>query len=357
MLSMTWVESVSYTGFKKMVAGQRHYLGAERKQAEIRLLKIMLAERTGERVAAKTGTVHGSIEEFCQHVETMPVTVTWRQTLQYRIRWTRDYMVDCPLAALTRDTVAKWCNTILSRPKSVRFGKPIRAQTSVNMIRAIHQFVQWLDDSGRWTAPAKLEKVFRIRKRFTRSELSDTCRITLLDFALIYKRANDRMRCMLLVALNCGQTQTDLATLQRSHVDAGRLSRARHKTGVAGSWMLWTRTSDALSALPTTSATLQFSTHAGTPLIHYSNSSKVDGITQSFQVACRHAQVKAGFRTIRKLGAQMIRDVGGLEAAQMYLSHAGHSVAEVHYTHPVHENLDAALRAVEMQVYAAIDSA
>lgn len=60
----------------------------------------------------------------------------------------------------------------------------------------------------------------------------------------LLKLATDRTRLYLLLGLNCGYTQKDIATLEASMIDwdAGIITRDRHKTGVPGKAKLWDTT-------------------------------------------------------------------------------------------------------------------
>jgi integrase len=67
---------------------------------------------------------------------------------------------------------------------------------------------------------------------------------TAAEIKTLYGTAAERTRLFILLALNCGYTQADIASLEHSHIDlkGGQIVRNRHKTGQPQEHKLWPRT-------------------------------------------------------------------------------------------------------------------
>ena len=335
-LDLTWVDSKSYCGWKKYHAGKVHYLGRDRPAAEVVWLKMLLAERQAPE-AIRGVTIASAVDEFCQHVDSHDGhTLAWRQALTWRIRRARKHVGNIPLSMLDFARLSEWVTSMLHVPRAPK--------TVSNMVQAVRQFIQWLDDAGRISCP-KWHRAFRLRGRLSASPPPSI--LTLGQFATLYHHARPIMRTWMMVALNTGSTQSELATLTCGHVHGDRIIRNRHKTGIMGNWTLWTGTLEALAQHREPDGELLFRTRTGKPLVHYSTASKTDAVGLAWQRLQRLTGVRGyGFKSIRKLGAQFVREHSGTETASQYLAHAPATVAERHYTRPVQSVLDTALRAM-----------
>ena len=140
----------------------------------------------------------------------------------------------------------------------------------------------------------------------------------------LYDAANDRMKLLILLALNCGYTQADIATLEHSHIDwpQGTIVRARNKTGQPQEHKLWHRTLRLLreqATDPKTSA-LVLLAERGEPLVRTAiredgTPSRTDSIGHSFaslKSSLNHSrkedelEIKLPFKCFRKTGADQI---------------------------------------------------
>jgi integrase len=78
-----------------------------------------------------------------------------------------------------------------------------------------------------------------------------------------------------------------------------------------------------------------FKTDEGNPLIHINKQGqRIDSIKNVWKYWTRAAKVKRdgiSFKSFRKTGAQMIRQIGGREVRALYLSHVDSTVAGRHY--------------------------
>jgi len=368
-LSMTFVNSNSYRGFKKMVGGKVHYLGGDEQQAKVKLLSILLEQASGQKVflgelPAKQPTndltLFQVMDGYQSYVRTLAISDGWKEEQCHRIKTLKRFISDTKLSDIDFDKLTRITNTIMSRPTTTR-GTPMSAETAVNLLKALKQLFNWLEASDRWTPFRRWERAFSFRGKIKRHERYGPVKmLTLEEFAKAYNVASERMKCLMILALNTGMTQTELSTLTPDMVnfDESRLIRARHKTGVQGSWRLWPRTVSLLQGQMNMTKTLAFETEQGKPLVHRNSGTRSDSVQLAWARLVRKSGIrKLGFKSIRKLGGQLIREEAGLEVAQLYLAHKGSSVAEQHYTTPVYDRLDVALLNVWNKVSAALSPA
>lgn len=368
-LSMTRVDSNSYRGFKKHISGKVHYLGADEAAARVKLLTILLEQASGQKVflgepppvaVVDPTTLYQVIEQYQQHVRGLAVSDTWKLTVCHRVKTLKRYIADLPLAKIDYDQLTRMANLILARPTTTR-GTPMSAETAVNLVKALRGLMQWLDASGRWVGFRRWEKCLTIRNKMKRrGSYGQIKMLTLTEFATAFHAASDRMRCYMLLALNTGMTQTELSTLTPDHVDLenARISRNRHKTGVWSSWVLWPKTLSLLTGEMQYTGPVAFVTEQGKRLVHFNGGTKTDSVRQAWTRLVEKTGIRTGlgFKSIRKLGGQLLREAAGLEISQLYLAHTGGSVAEQHYTNPVYAKLDTALINLGTKVEAALTS-
>jgi integrase len=355
-IKLTWVQNKSYVGFKKVINGKIHYLGRDESIAQEKAAKIINDVAI---LQPNIPTVGTAIVEFKQFVDSAAFAPSWRITLKQRISDVAKFMdLSRPIESIDHDYLSGLVNKLLSCPTPVK--KKIAVETAVNYVKASRRFFGWLDETGRWIpnqSCRKWEKLFTIRGKIKKQiKFRKIEMISLEEWAKCYVKADKHMKALLMLALNCGQTQNELATLMKDSVawPKARLSRLRNKTGIGGSWLLWQRTMNDVQKATAKDGELMFLTNRGLPLVHYGT-----GTTDSVGLRWRRLRKTAGiashgFRFIRKLGAQMVRETADLETAQQYLSHGANSVAESFYTNPVEEKLDRALRQLEARVEEAI---
>ncbi len=140
----------------------------------------------------------------------------------------------------------------------------------------------------------------------------------------LYDTADGRMKLVILLALNCGYTQMDIATLEHSHVDwsTGMIVRSRSKTGQPQEHRLWARTLGLLKEQATApeESSLVLLAKRGRPLVHATikadgTPTKTDSISQAFSRLKKavnegrkksEPEIKLPFKCFRKTGADQI---------------------------------------------------
>jgi hypothetical protein len=144
---MTWVRSASYTGWKKYVGGKVHYLGADRRQAEIKLLLLMLAERgcrpeADSMPVAPSRSLRRLLQDFTAYLPTAPVSEVWKEQLRWRIARLRKVLPDTDLGQLDRTPLEGLANVIANAKGSV--------ETRLNVLSCLRLVLGWAVDHDRW---------------------------------------------------------------------------------------------------------------------------------------------------------------------------------------------------------------
>lgn len=257
----------------------------------------------------------------------------WKAVLVYRLD---SLALSGSLAGFGHDAISSKVDALIGKAKAGRYS----AATAIGTIRVLRQFVDWLDstDSVQWEAPRRWEKLFKVsEKQLTSgkaknaklaSSNGDLAILNVADLGKLYQAADNRARLFLLLGLQCGFTQADLATLTPEMVklDKGYLERFRSKTGVYCRWSLWAETSKLLKAeLEASSGKSNdplFSTRNGKPLVWLSEDGiRNDAVYQIWYKLQDKAGVKASFKMLRKTGSQFIRDIAGKDVAEVWLAH------------------------------------
>jgi integrase len=161
---------------------------------------------------------------------------------------------------------------------------------------------------------------------------------TLDELETIWRYAKPWERALILLALNCGFSKREIATLQQGEVVKGKnhtfVKRHRTKTDVYGEWVLWSETVAALEYLKQfqkPDSPFVVINRAGTSLTRETrggNENQViknhwDNLFKRIHADDRNFY-KLPFKHLRKTGATLIRHVrvpSAAEMASMYLAH------------------------------------
>ena len=155
---------------------------------------------------------------------------------------------------------------------------------------------------------------------------------TVAQLNALYKAASPMMRLYLLLGLNCGFTQIDIATLTADMIDwdTGLLDRNRHKTGVQQGAKLWHVTLDALRERGKPGDTaLLFISEQGRPLVWNGvkddgTPTRADAVQRAFHRSKQKVEIPRGlsFKSLRKTGANMLVEKYTKEISDLYLAHS-----------------------------------
>jgi integrase len=164
----------------------------------------------------------------------------------------------------------------------------------------------------------------------------------LSELAIVWKYAFSWQRAVILLALNCGFANKELATLQYGEIITKKgktyIRRTRHKTNAPGLRVLWPETIQALEYLGKQKK--DDSPYAVTGL----NGQKLDRLTKGGndngiikngwnklmdRISMDHPEFhRLPFKCLRKTGSTMVRHIAkrrATELASMYLAHGGHN--------------------------------
>ncbi len=317
------------------------------------------------------GMVGEAMEAFKRQFSSNPlIAASHRSTMIQKVDALKTVLSpDRALASMGYDELTAMVSKLTSRPKSVKTGKKIAAQTAINLISAARQFFNWLRDSGRWEEPRGFARIFRVNRKalLTNAERKEAATgvetFTVEELDKLWQAANEQNRLFLALALNCGFAQMEIATLRawEIHLDIEpkHIARHRRKTEVFGQWTLWDVTADLLEKrvrrTPKNPEELALLTRYANPLVRYSDSGRTDAIALAWQKLVAKAGVtKLGFRFLRKTGADMIRKIAGLEVSEAYLAHSEKSLARV-YSNRDFDKLAEALTTMRTQLAVVFD--
>jgi len=150
---------------------------------------------------------------------------------------------------------------------------------------------------------------------------------TVDEIQALYKVATPRVRLYMLLGLNLGYTQSDIATLEHGHIDwaTNTVTRNRHKTGQPQLAKLWPTTAALLKENMTNPAktALMLLGENGNHLVSESETAKgkpikVDAIATSYarlKAKANMADDSRGFKVFRKTSAE---NIGKSEEGRKY---------------------------------------
>lgn len=228
--------------------------------------------------------------------------------------------------------------------------------TAGEYMATVKSFVHWLWITEQIpTQPRVLDgksSVLEFRK-----SSSEIIVFTNEEIRLLLSSALDRSRLFILLMLNCGMTQKDIADLKQSEVDwtAGRITRKRSKTSnhqnvPIVSYLLWDDTRVLLEKEQSSSNTeLVLLNKNGSPLRHEEQDEngkykKSDNIRSAYERLRRSLGLTKTLKSLKKTSATLIAghaDYRGLE--DLFLGHAPRKMSDRHYAKAPQALLDNAV--------------
>ncbi len=207
---------------------------------------------------------------------------------------------------------------------------PVRLTNEVQRVRSVFRYAladglieQPVQFGAAFVRPPKrmirLVRANRAPKMFT----AEQCR-------LLIGGASEKMKAFILLGLNGGFVSRDCGTLPRKAVDleAGFISYARPKTGIARRIPLWTETVDALRAAMATEGELAFQTQQGTAYAKGAAGSDAIGLTfrRALQDRKIH-QAGLGFATLRHIFQTVAEGSKDFPAIRHIMGHVDESIS------------------------------
>ena len=206
----------------------------------IEVNKEMLAA-LGEPVS--TQTLHQALDAYSAYIGEKYQDKPSRRPLQGTISLLRSQAEDSTLEKLDADRIETWLAYWCRRPTGPR-GRPLAPTTCRNALIGLRQFLRWLSRSRQfdWQMPGGFSfprcniaqgpaGPVRARKYFKPEELK-----TIWSYAHPWERA------LIVLALNCGFSKAEIATLHPAEIiQVGKhsfIKRHRRKTGAYAEWIL-----------------------------------------------------------------------------------------------------------------------
>jgi integrase len=243
-----------------------------------------------------------------------------------------------------------------------RIGQSFSHRYAKDHLQAVKQFVRWCWEQELIDLPRILEsRDFAIAVPEKRVEV-----FTQNEVKRLLDGSNDTTKLYLLLMLNCGMQQKDIADLGQDEVDwkAGRITRKRSKTGnhknvPEVSYLLWNETFRLLKGHRSNDPKLALTNRNGTPLkteeIINGKVKKIDNIRSAFNRVVRKladknkttdpVAIEKPLKILRKTAASKLAEHEAYgRFAQHFLGHAPSTVADRHYIKPNENQFDDALR-------------
>ena len=259
-----------------------------------------------------------------------------------------------PVESIDGQLLARWRDRLETRAASgemsLRYAK--------DHLQAVKQFVTWCWEHDLIEFPRILKS-----REFSIAAPEQTVEVFTVDeVRRLIEGAGEPLRLHLLLMLNCGMQQSDIAELRHDEVDweAGRIERKRSKTKKHRNvpkvvYQLWPETFELLKAHRSHHPELVLTNRNGSPLlvqrIVEGKVKKTDNIRSAYRrlvakLANGNPPVKIAkpMKHLRKTSASKLGEHPEYARyAQHFLGHAPTTVADRHYVRPSQEQFGKAL--------------
>jgi integrase len=276
----------------------------------------------------------------------------------------KDAVPNRPLASIEYDDLAAWVAHFSSRPVSPHTSKQISVVTASDAIKAIRAMFDWFDLSGRWDAPKRFERIFRVRRRSMMSSDerdADTRGVetfTVEELVRIYAMAwTPWHRLFIATGINLAMTQFELSMLKRRHVvgldtETPYVEKRREKTDIYCRWgYLFPEVAEGLRwVLASHGHAHVFARAGGLPPVRFYKDGRTDTVSSWWARLVKRAGVRPlTFRFLRKTAADMVRKLSDRDTSEAMLAHSNEGVAKF-YTNHDWEKLANALKLLRQQL-------
>jgi integrase len=293
-----------------------------------------LLERARSINQTAAGTLHEALDAYLAYVTEKYTGKSNQRPQQRLVALLKKHCVNVALDRLDADAIDQWLAAWCKRPAGE--SKPLALTTCRNTLIALRQFVRWLSRSAafRWEMPrgftfprCRIDKLpadrVKRRQHFQRTEL-----------ALLWEYAHPWDRATILLALNCGFSKREIATLQKGEIvqkkDRTFIQRHRTKSDVYAEWELWPETCAALDYLGRRANDTPYAivNERGNPLVRGTPKGNENQTIKNHwdrlleRVISDHPDFhRLPFKCLRKTGATYVRNLASAEVASMYLAH------------------------------------
>lgn len=327
----------------------------------------MLAQ--GRRLLGRKGqdaTLHVAFDAYAAWIEKKFVgsdqhLTSWGRTQQRQVHFLRQHLPSCPLNEMTTHRIEEDLVEILRRRPMKPNGKRVSVTWARNCIKQFRHFLKWLSKSPefQWKRPGDLDiaRIQIVGDEESTSAVQSMKVSTYTDdeLKILWEHATPLQRLFLLIALNCGFGQAELASLELDEVhlhqqhphgsevgfegsgDSSWIFRVRRKTGVYGEWSLWSETTRAIEWWLSERQQIDVAPNVTTLLVgrtgrrydaRTAGGNPNQQLPNSWAALTRriresgHPEFRAlSFNKLRKTAGNLVRKVGDGEIAGVFLCH------------------------------------
>ena len=190
--------------------------------------------------------LHAALDAYVKHLKTLYGTSGYGRTQRNIVETIKGHVENQSLGMLTADRIEAILAYFANRPLSKKRNRPLARTTCRNVLISFRQFLRWLNRSEafRWEMPRAFSFPRCKIKRLPEERIKKRKSFKLSELKLLWQYALAWDRALIVLALNCGFSKAEIATLQAAEVhqdSRGRtfVSRHRHKTEKYGEWLLW----------------------------------------------------------------------------------------------------------------------
>jgi hypothetical protein len=196
-----------------------------------------------------------------------------------------------------------------------------------------------------------LPRNIRSRDLSIRVPVTEIDVLTLGELKAFYNRGDGLLKTCILLSLNCGFNNVDIATLTHNEVDwvRGTITKKRIKTGgydnvPTVTWKLWPTTLALLREHRSKHAELVLTDRTGRELIRGGGLDRQDTIAKKWRYVRGRLGNKKAYKLLRKTAASLLAShpVYG-KYTQYFLAHAPSTVADGHYVKPSQSQFEEAV--------------
>jgi integrase len=228
--------------------------------------------------------------------------------------------------------------------------------TAHEIMMTAKQFVRWLAERKAIPLPGNIDSR---RFRFNHTSAAKVEVFTADEVREILGRASERMRLYLLLMVQAGMYQNDVAELRQDEVDwqAGTITRARSKTrernGPVVTYKLWPETFALLKRHRNPGSEIALTTERGNPLVSYTlkdgKLKRYDAIQSAWS---RMGKARLGMKHLRKTSATLLSGHPQFKYyAAYYLADSPKGMDQRHYVKPNDAEFFEALEWLRSQIF------
>jgi integrase len=275
----------------------------------------------------------------------------WRSpevTLKSYKDWLGRFLTDHPrlrAADFTVEAFADWKLSLKERGYS--------AESINHYLSAVRAMFRFAEDTELIAKPPKLKRVRNEPRKGRDSKLLYSPE----DISKLLEEADEQLKTMILLALNCGFGPKDIHDLTWDHIAGDRVALPRSKTGISQTYCLWPETLDLLNQLRLGQLRRNARVTTASPdrvlakhvfITRFDRPWSKDAIAEQFRKLCKKSGVTChGFYRLRHYASTAMSLVGSPHVHRRFMRHS-QLQQQVTYTHIPDAEVDlAVMRAKE----------